>query len=232
LAWHVNRSLNYIFVILTPRAIDWYITESILRGPKGGGDRGILGGLQNFTGLLSARGVWYLITEMHGMPPRRPRGCFQANYQQLIPKLQFSYCIMHKLHEWSKKGLGKRFGWICALNRWSVQERAQTSFCPKARQILHYLAWELCRQIAAWFLSRLTSFLLVWGVRKGGGRFWAGGPKFTRVMSSFFVGPLPHTTLIKKKEPLWFWAPQKESLLEKTYKQTMRFSDHEEASEC
>jgi hypothetical protein len=77
LAWHVNRSLNYIFVILTPRAIDWYITESILRGPKGGGDRGILGGLQNFTGLLSARGVWYLITEMHGMPPRRPRGCFQ-----------------------------------------------------------------------------------------------------------------------------------------------------------
>jgi hypothetical protein len=70
------------------------------------------------------------------------------------------------------------------------------------------------------------------GGQEGGGEILGRGPKFTRVMSSFFVGPLPHTTLIKKKEPLWFWAPQKESLLEKTYKQTMRFSDHEEASEC
>jgi hypothetical protein len=48
-----------------------------------------------------------------------------------------------------KKGLGKGFDWIRALNRWSVQERAQTSFCPVARQVLHYFAYELCRQIAA-----------------------------------------------------------------------------------
>jgi hypothetical protein len=39
-----------------------------------------------------------------------------------------------------KSALAKVFGWICALNRWSVQERAQTSFCPVARQVLHYLA--------------------------------------------------------------------------------------------
>jgi len=42
---------------------------------------------------------------MHGMSPSRPRGCGQANYQQLIPKLQFKHCIMHKLHDWSKKVL-------------------------------------------------------------------------------------------------------------------------------
>ena len=28
----------------------------------------------------------------------------------------------------------------CALNRWSVQERAQTSLCPVDRRVLHYLA--------------------------------------------------------------------------------------------
>jgi hypothetical protein len=39
-----------------------------------------------------------------------------------------------------KKCFGKGFGWICALNWWSVQERAQTSFCPIASQVLHYLA--------------------------------------------------------------------------------------------
>jgi len=95
--------------------------------------------------------------------------------------LRIALCIscMIKIN----KCFGKGFGWICALNRWSVQERAQTSFCPIARQILHYLAWELYRQIAAWYLSIMTPFYLLWGVRKGGwggGAFWAGGPKFTR----------------------------------------------------
>ena len=87
-----------------------------------------------------------------------------------------------------KKCFGKGFGWICALNRWSVQERTQTSFCPTAHQVLHYLAWQLCRQIAARILSRLTPFSL-WGVRKGGwgeGSFWAGGPKFTRDCHEIF----------------------------------------------
>jgi len=106
---------------------------------------------------------------MHGMSPSRPRGCVQANYQQFIPNLQFTHCIMHKLHDWSKKCFGKGYGWICALNRWSVQERAQTSFCPVARQVLHYLAWELCRQIAAYILSRPKPFSLVWGGRGLGG---------------------------------------------------------------
>jgi len=67
---------------------------------------------------------------------------------------------------------GKGFGWIWALNRWSVQERAQTSFALWLVRIC--LAWELSRQIAAWILSRLTPFLFVWGVRKGfwGSHFW------------------------------------------------------------
>ena len=39
------------------------------------------------------------VTEMHGMPPSRPRGCVQANYQQLIPNLQFMCRTIYKLHE-------------------------------------------------------------------------------------------------------------------------------------
>ena len=40
-----------------------------------------------------------LVIEMHGMSPSRPRGCVQAYYQQLIPDLQFTHCIMHRLHD-------------------------------------------------------------------------------------------------------------------------------------
>jgi len=58
-------------------------------------------------------------------------------------------------------------GWICALNRWSVQECAHFSFCPIACQVLLNLAWELCRQIAALILSRLTPFLWGWVVILG-----------------------------------------------------------------
>jgi len=39
------------------------------------------------------------LIEMHEISPSRPRGCVQANYQQLIPNSQFMYCILHKLHD-------------------------------------------------------------------------------------------------------------------------------------
>ena len=35
-----------------------------------------------------------------------------------------------------KMCVGKGFGWICAINRWPVQERAQISFCPITLQVL------------------------------------------------------------------------------------------------
>jgi hypothetical protein len=37
LTTRVNQNINYIFGILTLRAIDWYINELILRGSGGGG---------------------------------------------------------------------------------------------------------------------------------------------------------------------------------------------------
>ena len=43
----------------------------------------------------------------------------------------------------------------------------------------NYLAREMYRQIAAYFLSRMTPFLIVWWVRKGEGG-GNGGPIFTR----------------------------------------------------
>ena len=35
-----------------------------------------------------------------------------------------------------EKCFGKGFGWICALNRWSVQARANISFCLLTLQVL------------------------------------------------------------------------------------------------
>jgi len=103
-------------------AIDWFINESILSG-SGGGLR-ILGGVSEFllghfhemlntfleysaqaqsigtlVGDLIKGGSGCLVTEVHGMLPSRPRGCVQAIYQELIPNLQFTHCITHKLHD-------------------------------------------------------------------------------------------------------------------------------------
>jgi len=49
--------------------------------------------------LVKGGGGGCLITEMHEMPPSRPRECIQANYQHLIPNMQITYRILHKLHE-------------------------------------------------------------------------------------------------------------------------------------
>jgi len=44
LASRVNRNIDYLLGILTLRAIDWYINESIMRGPGGGREgQGIFG---------------------------------------------------------------------------------------------------------------------------------------------------------------------------------------------
>ena len=54
----VNPINNYIFGILTSRAIDWYIDETILRGLGGevGGESGnSCEGLQDFTGPRSSK---------------------------------------------------------------------------------------------------------------------------------------------------------------------------------
>ena len=211
----VDRNINYILGILTLRAIDWCLNELILRGS---GNLG--GGLQNFTAPLSRNilessaqaqliGIlvgWfkkrvgsgclvYDVIEMHGMPPSRPRG-----YVRQITSNWFQTCSS-RIALWincmieGKKCFGRVFGWICALKRWSVQECVQTCFCPTARQVLHYLAWELCRQIAAPILSRLTPFLLVWGSGRGlggggGGHF---GPEaqnlYVHVRIFFFPPP-------------------------------------------
>jgi hypothetical protein len=48
--------------------------------------------------LIKRGGSGCLVTEMHGMPPSRLRGCVQANYQQLIPNLQIAYCIIRLPH--------------------------------------------------------------------------------------------------------------------------------------
>jgi hypothetical protein len=155
----VNRNINFIFGILTSIAIDWYMNESIMRGSKGGGIQegsGNFGeGLQKYTGPLSQKikkiGIlssspvdWHpcwviwlrgrsgcLVIEMHGMSPCRPRGGVQANYQQLIPNLQFTHCNMQKLHDWCKKVLWQRF-WLDLCTKQVVSARA----C--ANQVLPY----------------------------------------------------------------------------------------------
>jgi len=46
---------------------------------------------------------------MHGMSPSRPQGCVQEKYQHLNPNLQLTHCIMHELHDCSKKVLWQKF---------------------------------------------------------------------------------------------------------------------------
>jgi hypothetical protein len=64
------------------------------------------------------------------MPPSRPWGWSRQitsnEYQACSSRTASNISCMNKV----KKCFGKGFGWICALNIWSVQERAQTSFCP------------------------------------------------------------------------------------------------------
>jgi hypothetical protein len=49
--------------------------------------------------------------------------CVQANYQQLIPNLLFTHCIMHKLHDRSKKVLWQRF-WLILCTEQAVSAGA------------------------------------------------------------------------------------------------------------
>jgi len=142
----VKWNKNHIFGILTSRAINWHINELILRGRLVGGH---LGGLHDFSGPLPANNryifgtlrsipvdwhlywvIWLkgglsgcLVIEMHGMPPSRLRGCVQANYQQLITNLQFTYCVLQELHEWSKKALWQNF-WLDLCTKQVVSARA------------------------------------------------------------------------------------------------------------
>ena len=109
----------------------------------------------------------------------RPQGCVQAIYQQLIPNLQFTHCIMHKLHGWSKKVLWQRI-WLDLCTKQVVSVRA----C--ANQFL------LCSSSGALFGMRtvqadsclnseqIDTLIICVGGQEGGwggGSFWAGGPK-------------------------------------------------------
>ena len=151
LASRVDWNINYIFGILTLKAIDWYINESILRGSGGGpGGSGNFGGcsrtllghlyklLYIFGFLSSSAFDWHpcwvnlirgggvsgcLVTEVHGMPLSRSWGYVQANYQQLIPNLQFTYRIIDKLYERSKIVLWQRF-WLGSCTKQVVSARA------------------------------------------------------------------------------------------------------------
>ena len=62
-----------------------------------------------------------LVIEMHGMSPSKLRGCVQANYQQLIPNLQFMHCISSMIEV--KKVLWQRF-WLDSCTKQMVSARA------------------------------------------------------------------------------------------------------------
>ena len=57
---------------------------------------------------LRGGGAGCLATEMHGMPPSRPRGC-SGKLLAIDSKLAVHALHMHMLHEWSKKVLRQRF---------------------------------------------------------------------------------------------------------------------------
>jgi len=65
LATRVNLIIDYMFGILTSKAIDWYIYESILRGSGGGsfgGARKFGGGIQKFSGPLPTNNISVILS--------------------------------------------------------------------------------------------------------------------------------------------------------------------------
>ena len=72
--------------------------------------------------------------------PKQAAGVCSGKLPTIIPNSQVSRIALRNSYIYEvKKCFGKGFGWICALNRWSVQERAHISFCPKTLQVLIYL---------------------------------------------------------------------------------------------
>ena len=135
-------------------------------------------------GDLNKRGgARCLVIEMRGMSPSRPQGCDQADYQQLILNLQFTHCIMHKLHDWSKKVLWQEF-WLDLCTKQVVSARACTNqFLPYSSSGIASFGVRTVQADSCSNSEQIDTLLLVWGFSKGvlgGGSFWAGGPKFTR----------------------------------------------------
>ena len=121
---------------------------------------------------------------MHGMSPSRPRGCVQANYQQLFPNLQLTHCIMHKLHDRSKRVLWQRF-WLDLCTKQVVSARAcANQFSPCSSSGIALFGMITVQADSCLNSEQIdTLFISVGGlegVLGGGGAFWAGIPKFTR----------------------------------------------------
>ena len=168
----LDWNINHIFGILTLRAIGWNMNESILRGSLGGG-RVILRGcskilLSHFhkilyvfvssawARLIDALVGWFIYGGGLGAWSQKCMECpmvgrgdvFRQNNQQLIPNLQLTYCIYISCMNEGESCFGKGFGWICARNRWSGKSVCISVFALYS-SVLHYLARELCRHIAA-----------------------------------------------------------------------------------
>ena len=72
-----------------------------------------------------------------------------------------------------------------------MQERAHISVCPVTLQVIVYLARELCRQMAAYILSRLTPFSLISGRGVwGGGHFVLEAEKMHMTVRKLFCSLL------------------------------------------
>jgi len=119
---------------------------------------------------------------MHGMSPSRPWGCVQANYQQLISNLQFTHCIMHKLHNFSKKVLWQRL-WLDLCTKQVVSVRAcANQFLPCSSSGIALFGMRTVHADSCLNSEQIdTLFINVWGQEGGlgGGAFWVGGPKLT-----------------------------------------------------
>jgi hypothetical protein len=85
-----------------------------------------------------------------------------------------------------KKCLGKGFGWICTLNRWSVQEDVHLGFCPMTLQVL--VGKRTVQADSCLHSEQIDTLFISVGGQEGSGdgkSFWAGGPKFTHYCQEF-----------------------------------------------
>ena len=118
-----------------------------------------------------------------------------------------------------KKCLGKGFGWICTLNRWSVQEDVHLGFCPMTLQVL--VGKRTVQADSCLHSEQIDTLFISVGGQEGVWRIWAGGPKFTRdCQRTFFYASwsqghcealLSHTHKKDENPPRYAWQGQTQS---------------------
>jgi len=147
---------------------------------------------------------------MHGMSPSRPQGCVQEKYQHLNPNLQLTHCIMHELHDCSKKVLWQKFRLDLCTKQVVSARACANQFKPSGSSsiaLFDLFGMKTVQADSCLMPEQIdTLFISVGGGRGvgGGGVILGLRPRIYTCMSWIVFDPLESS---KEKEPFWYQVP-------------------------